>query len=272
MLPEVLVGNYSRYKEDTTVFTTWLSKAALACGYQAPKIMCQDKAAAKEKENQGSAGRLKGKARKEAKDAAGARKGSPKDVEPPPSVTKYEITTQKLLKQADAIAASKKAGFEIPQSIVRVVQRAIDARKRCAAWFQKTGVHHEDGSTSRHLHFIRVLEKALSALRPLGPVDPSPMKPKDTLVTLEESNQELAHRFGALDFEDLDEALNVSASDVVIAKEKPGKGRGIDVYELEGQSEIDYVFVIFCFFEDLHRVQDALQATWESYKDVHASL
>ena len=266
MLPEVLAGSYSRYKEDTTVFTTWLSKAAMACGYQAPKVMCQNKTATKIKENQGSAGRLKGKARKEAKDAAGASKGSPTDVEPPSSVTKYEITTQELLKQADAIAASKKAGFEIPQNIVRVVQRAIDARKRCAAWFQKTGVHHEDGSTARHLHFIGVLEKALNALRPPGSVEPSPPKPKDTLVTLEESNQELANRFGALDFEDLDEALNVSASDVVIAKEKPAKGRGIDLYELEGQSEIDYAFVIFCFFEDLHRVQDALKATWESYK------
>ena len=47
--------------------------------------------AAKEKENRGSAGRLEGKARKEAKDAAGASKGSPKDVEPTPfRVLKYD--------------------------------------------------------------------------------------------------------------------------------------------------------------------------------------
>lgn len=62
----------------------------------------------------------------------------------------------------------KKPKIEIPQGVVRVVQRAIDARKRCAAWFQKTGVHDEDGSTARHLHFVGALEKALSTLHPSG--------------------------------------------------------------------------------------------------------
>lgn len=266
MLPENLTGSYNRYKEDTTVFTTWLSKAAIACGYQAPKVIRQDKPEPKKQENQGSASRLKGKARKEAKAAAEASKGSPTDAEPSAPVTKYEVTTQELLKQADAIAASKKAGIEIPQSIVRVVKRAIDARRRCAAWFQKTGVHDGDGSTARHLHFVGVLEKALSALHPAGPADPSPPKPKDTLPTPEEPTQELANRFRALDVEDVDESQNFAASDVVIANKKPSKGRSIDVYELEYQLDIDHAFLIFCFFEDLHRVQDALKETWESYK------
>ena len=34
MLPEILAGSYARYKEDTNVFTTWLPKAAVACGYK----------------------------------------------------------------------------------------------------------------------------------------------------------------------------------------------------------------------------------------------
>lgn len=67
MLPEVLAGSYSRYKEDTNVFTTWLSKAAIACGYRAPKIQRQDKIEPPKQQSQGSASRLKSKARKEAK-------------------------------------------------------------------------------------------------------------------------------------------------------------------------------------------------------------
>ncbi|ESZ92597.1 hypothetical protein SBOR_7014 [Sclerotinia borealis F-4128] len=36
MLPDNLASSYLSYKEDTSLFTTWLSKAALACGYKIP--------------------------------------------------------------------------------------------------------------------------------------------------------------------------------------------------------------------------------------------
>ena len=109
MLPEVLAGSYSRYKEDTKIFTTWLSKAAIACGYRAPKIMRQDKVEPPNQQSQGSASRLKGKAQKESKAAAEASKSSQTDSEPAVPETKYEVTAQELLKRANAIAASKKA-------------------------------------------------------------------------------------------------------------------------------------------------------------------
>lgn len=76
----------------------------------------------------------------------------------------------------------------------------------------------------------------------------------------------MANLFGPLDVEDLDKSLNVAASDVFIKNKKPAKGHGVDVYELGGQSDIEPAFVVFCFFEDLYRVQDSLQETWESYK------
>ena len=138
MLLQILDGSYRRYREDTTVFTAWLSKAAIACGYQTPKALSQYRTAPEKQETQGSATKLKGRARKEAREAAKASKetaSNSSNIEPRPSVTNYGITTHELLKQADTIAASKKAGIEIPESIVRVFQRAINARRRCAAWF-----------------------------------------------------------------------------------------------------------------------------------------
>ena len=57
-------------------------------------------------------------------------------------------------------------GLKIPDSIVRVLEHAIDARERCAAWFQKTGIYSEESSTESHLHFVGVLEKALNSLGP----------------------------------------------------------------------------------------------------------
>lgn len=218
----------------------------------------------KKQENQVSATKLKGRARKEAREAAKASKetaSSSRNIEPPLSVTMYEITTYELLKQADTIAASKKAGIEIPESTVRVVQRAIDARRRWASWFQNTGVHDEDGSTACHVHFVGALERALSVLLPLTRANPSPPKPKEATSTLEEPSHQLANRFGALVVEDLGE----SASEVVVTKKKPADFRSVDVYELDSQWE-DHGFLIFCFFEDLHRLQSALKETWESYK------
>ena len=76
----------------------------------------------------------------------------------------------------------------------------------------------------------------------------------------------MINRFSALDVEDLNEFPGIAVSDVIVANKKSVKGRIIDVYELQGQSEIDHAFVIFCFFEDLHRLQDTLKETRESYK------
>lgn len=93
MLPEILAGSYNRYKEDTTVFTTWLSKAAIACGYQAPKVLRQDTTYPKKQDSQGLAPKLKGRARKEAREATKKSKEPSSSIEPAPSVTKYEVTT-----------------------------------------------------------------------------------------------------------------------------------------------------------------------------------
>ena len=65
MLPEILAGSYIRYKEDTNVFTTWLSQAAVACGYK-PAQREQHKKKPAHQQTLSANPRLKGKARKEA--------------------------------------------------------------------------------------------------------------------------------------------------------------------------------------------------------------
>lgn len=228
----------------------------------------------KKQENPRSATKLKGRARKEAREAAKASKetaSNSRDIEPPLSVTKYEITTPELLRQADIIAASKKAGVEIPESMVRVVQRAINARRRCAAWFQKTGVHDEDGSTACHVHFVGALERALSVLLPLTRANPSPPKPKEATSTLEEPSHQLANRFGALDVEGLDESLDVAASEVVVTKKKPADFRSVDVYELESQWE-DHAFFISASSKTCIDCKAHWKRRGKATKQVHATL
>ncbi|MCJ1453626.1 hypothetical protein MMC28_003973 [Mycoblastus sanguinarius] len=276
MLPEVLAGSYKRYKEDTSVFTTWLSKTAIACGYKTSSFVIRETTSSNVTVGQAPSSRLKGKARKEAKSASKENKNPSSGSDSNMPVAKYSITTQELLGQAEAVAEAKASGIQIPLSIMRVVERAIDARRRCASWFKKTGACDID-STEGHLHFVSILEKALTLLRPLVTTNASSKSStkdwKDIpIMTTDVPSEEIKNRFSVLDIEDPDDAMDLVASEVSVTNKPPSKTRTVDIYELEAQSDIDDAFIIFCFFEDLHRVQDFLRVTWEGYKTGRCDL
>jgi len=63
MLPGFLDSTYKRYKNDTSVFLKWLCDSGSKCGYQLSEP-------SKVKNEPGKAPRLKGKARKQAKEAS----------------------------------------------------------------------------------------------------------------------------------------------------------------------------------------------------------
>ena len=85
------------------------------------------------------------------------------------------------------------------------------------------------------------------------------------------SGEDLKNRFSALAIENTDEALDLAAAGVAtsnlgVAKKSQAKDRSEEIYGLEGQFDIDNAFIIFCFFEDLHRQQDFLKETWDRCK------
>jgi hypothetical protein len=43
------------------------------------------------------------------------------------------------------------------------------------------------------------------------------------------------------------------------------KNQTVVVYELETDNSVDRVFDVFCFFEDLHCIQQFLKDTWTKY-------
>ena len=66
------------------------------------------------------------------------------------------------------------------------------------------------------------------------------------------SGEDLKNRFSAVAIEDTDEALDLAAAEVATsnlgeAKKSQAKDRSVEIYELEGQSDIDNAFTIFCF-------------------------
>ncbi|KAI4250747.1 MAG: hypothetical protein L6R42_008645 [Xanthoria sp. 1 TBL-2021] len=174
MLQEFLAGSYKRYKQDIALFITWLAKAASSVGYipngtkHGQSQQTEPLAAEPTQSAVPKGARLKGKARKAAKDAAG--KAEEPSVDTSESLAaagvKYTITTGELIHQAEAVAHSYlKFDVKMPASLQVVVERVVRARKRCSEWYQKSGVGNQYAD-KQHTYFIGILEQSLKILEP----------------------------------------------------------------------------------------------------------
>lgn len=274
MLPDFLAGSYKRYKQDTAFFTTWLAKTAAACGYR-PKatehrhteqsgpikppvpIACSEVSGAVTPEAALlPSRRLKGKERKATKAAADEAKKSNADaLEPPaPLTVKYTITTEELLRQAEAVIQSRvRFRIQMPASLRTVVERAIRARQRCSECFQKSDVHNEYAD-KQHTHFIEVLKQSLKILEPCVAAEGSAQKHQREDECSHGGIASVTNRFAALEVEespdvDPSELSEVAAAVNVAQKTKASKGESvIAVYELEDEDEFDeeLAFIVFC--------------------------
>ena len=267
MLPQALAGSYERYKRDTALFTTWLAKTAAACGYKPQVVRRQEPPSAPAKpESIGSPAsntpRLKGKARKAAKDAKIRANIGQQSTAPPKAeatiTVRYTMTTRELLAQARAIADSAcKSHITMPSSLRTVVERAIRARQRCTEWFRKSKIQNKY-SDQQHEHFVKVLGESLVILEPhvddesLPGQSQRPSKePKDKVST--KLNQ-TANRFESLAAEDPIDSDDIQMSEILAsvstAKKTPSSNKEpvIETFELEDESvdEDDLAFRIFC--------------------------
>jgi hypothetical protein len=175
-------NTYKQYKEDTLVFTTWLSQVARSCGWK-PRSKPQTSATpTNDLFPVEQRPRLKSRGRKLAREATKAAPAKP-EVEPPEAAIKHDITTKDLLEQVDIVAQVKTKQSICPKGIYMVLKRAIALRKRCAAWYLETDVHQKfSASNESHLHFIYVLERAARLLGETSSDDTIDGAPKVTKV------------------------------------------------------------------------------------------
>lgn len=160
-----LTDTYKRCQEDTTAFTTWLGQVAQSCGWKpaskprltTPNLL--DLAAKISK-----APRLKGKDRKLAREAAKLGAGGPQPTHEAPS-ERYVVTPKTLLEQAELVAKVKKGRLKLPDGVRRVLERALETRKRCVDWFRRTDVTNRYTTTrDAHQQIIDALEEAARIL------------------------------------------------------------------------------------------------------------
>ena len=171
MLPEALFGTYCRYKENTTKFaakfTTWLSKAAIKCGFDATKISGSAQPSGTSNAHQETrTPRLKGCARKLAREAAAAkakRVESPQANKSNNSKLGYGVVSKELLAQAKLVASCLDLKVSLPQAMINLVQGAIEARQKCSMWFENSG-KGDDVSNRSHVKFTDILKEIVKIL------------------------------------------------------------------------------------------------------------
>ncbi|KAI1135835.1 hypothetical protein F5Y05DRAFT_421213 [Hypoxylon sp. FL0543] len=261
MFPDSFVGCYAQYKKDTSVFTTWLGHAAQACGYE-PKPAPGAEAVPPQ--------RLKGKARK------AAQKAAKQDDEFGKQKGKYTVTTEELLVQAQTVDRHQ-ANIRMPPAIKESLQRAIEVRQRCANWNKEADQNSQDPNQKGHRYFIKVLE---DILKMLGTVIKEPeaveeSKPRKKLTKEDKAQIELRNRFSHLSVEDVDESFELTAAQVASASTKTKNDpqpRPADIFELEAEKEFEDSFAAFCFFQDLHKIEERLKQTWKDFKSGQINL
>jgi hypothetical protein len=156
MITESVQSIYEQYKYDTDVVASWLAATAKAFGYSKPLGP-----APVEKK---PAPRLKGKARKLAKEASadtavavGATKSAPK----------YTLAIKDFVPLAAHIANFKEATIDIPDYFTSTLERIIWVRSSFSKNLAAAGKSLNEASDARHSFFMTVLERVRDSFKPL---------------------------------------------------------------------------------------------------------
>jgi hypothetical protein len=247
MLPKSLQSSYSRYKDDTNSFATWLLEAAGKCGFQphdlispAPNLKKNDK-----------------------------RKSNNKAANPSDPI-QYTTTIKDLQLLADVVA---KSALTVPRAVLIIAKRAIKLRRLVTSWFLGQG---DSENNKRHVHFISALEKVCETLE-WKTNNPSSSDTEPPLPTSEAGGGDA----------DLDLFLNKFAVLTVEEPQEPQEGERnspesqkvvkVELVENDEDEATEEHFSLlffktYCLFQDLHNMRAFISQTWSEYRDKKIDL
>lgn len=277
MLPEALLSKYKQYKHDTASIAAWLHSTAHRCGY--------DSQAVAKPVTTPAAGKLKGRARKLARDAASAAKKPQSDAGKNASSngeTKYEVKIREFVPMAESIAdyAAVNAGVKISTGTVKIFKRCIQARTGAIEWFRSSAGADSDSdgdtkSTEGHTHIVNVLQQALQALIPvhdLQELEKASFKLSEANLSKKtDPALSLSNAFTHLEIEELDEPVNDATRSAAATPVGSSAAPQKVTYSAEEDSE-EWIFALFCFFDDLHDIRGYLNSLWAVYMLGHIDL
>ncbi|ORZ39898.1 hypothetical protein BCR44DRAFT_368888 [Catenaria anguillulae PL171] len=250
-LPDTLFTKYRQYKKNTDRFVNWLSQTARRSGYLA------------DPEDQSKL---------------------PNRPSSAPVSTSDIVTFAKVIVNA---SVDHPHPIRVPPHVLKWATSAIDARRACADWFLTFASAH--GSEARksanvsaqnlaHVHFIRVLETAVSILTPLAHRRRDPpassgdpgLANRFASLDADETNDAAAsdHADGSSESDD-DSTTSASSSEL----QPPTSCDSSDDPDLAGaitieDTELSEMFLaVFFFFSDLQQLRSFVMDSWEQYRD-----
>lgn len=280
MLPSFLPSSLKTYKEDTNNIATWLAVKAKQCGYP-PDLLCQTEPFTPSSSKPSlPPTRLKGNARKKAKDAEkrnGDRSKTPQAVGNPPARASYIIKVRDFTDLAEYIVGSNKPVVEVPKSIATILDRAIDLRRRHGIWSR--GRKDSEGPPDQgvdpdesHSYFLGILERTREILKPRMPSDmiddflSKPISGVGVNVDPEgQSTSPIGNKFSNLSIQEPSQEF-LDAPDITPAAafQSDSEHR----YEAETvHSPEEHYLAAHCLFQDVRNIRSFLRQLWASYRN-----
>ena len=272
MLPDFLQSSYLTYKQDTDFIAKWLAIKAKQCGYPAdllhPPVSVPQPA--------GPSKRLKGAARKRAKMAA--KENASRSTKPGGSTNapRYTIKVKDFVALAECIAAFTKPVVEVPMTLVKVLNRAIELRGQHSTWSQGSVESEKSAeveeSNESHAYFLGILERTRQTLKPRMPsesIDDFLSKPTPSLngqkVSDEQINTQISNMFDNLDIQEPSQGFLDAPS---IPQQPNTEAVREPDYEAEKVQSLEEEYVAtHCLFQDVRNIRSFLRRLWSSYRD-----
>ncbi|EPE09289.1 hypothetical protein F503_07065 [Ophiostoma piceae UAMH 11346] len=274
MLPEKLMSSYERYKHDTAVVSSWLVHTAKGHGYDKPLS-----AVASTSGNSASkprSARLKGKARKEAAQAA-TRSANDTTVEgrvtkstPARPRYQYILAIKDFVPLAEYILEVKlKKNEPFPLHIAQSLHRVIKSRRTFSSVLQteaKGGLAEfksDEVNDEKHSYFVSILEQVRKIFKPL--MDKLDMA--DIQDALSESTSAANVFDPLLLYEPSEEFQEIpaKASDTE-GTESDGDIPGPDYVAESADTAQDALFAFYALMQDAMALRKRVQGMWDMYK------
>ncbi|KAI4088065.1 MAG: hypothetical protein LQ344_006327 [Seirophora lacunosa] len=272
MLPDFLQSSFQNYKQDTDIVATWLAVKAKQHGYPVD-IEDPSKPSSTSK-------RLKGKARKEAKEAQ-AQVGTSRAAAASSTKPKYTVKIKDFVSLAEFIAGCTNPVIQVPNAFATALDQAIKLRAQHNDRSRES--RSEDDKESRiaadatHSYFLGILERVHEILRSRMPAGTSidrtsqPFKASDTANSQDtEAEEEFANRFGSLALEEPSQAF----LDAPGLPTKPKSEAPLQTsYEAEtDQSQEEKYLAAHCLMNDIRNIRSFVRQCWTNYAEQQLSL
>ncbi|KAL7927209.1 hypothetical protein ACQKWADRAFT_101012 [Trichoderma austrokoningii] len=247
-----LKGIYQQYKADTDLVAEWLAVTAKTHGYAATATSSTANPPA------AVGGRLKGKARKLAKNQASNQPKKPTTTDDNGNQPTYLIKIKEFEPLAQFV--SKVNDVKVPSYFSIALERVIQVRKSFSSHLSSSGVEVNAASNDRHSFFVGVLEKVRDHLKPLmGAVSFSVDATTDATTDAKPNGLDdnffspLKVYYTSAKFQNApDAAAPASSTDVKYVAE-------------QGDSALDIFFAYIALLDDYRRLRSELKSLWADY-------